>query len=162
MSNNIQWVIFRIGLAVFMFAAFSIATDSAPDLIEASETPDFASMIEWAIDDYELNEKMSETAPQQTVVNGWVNRDLLHIIALQNDAAAKNLAIGSNQDDRPVKLLVVLVFTVAWVGLWTGNPKVWASDGLALKRAGEINRPPLGKTLNPVKQMLEEQQENKE
>jgi hypothetical protein len=35
-------------------------------------------------------------------------------------------------------------------------------DGLALKRAGEINRPPLRKTLNPVKQTLEEQQENKE
>jgi hypothetical protein len=49
---------------------------------------DRSSDIRQALVEYELNEARTEGAPQQQVVNGWVAKDLLTIIAeQQNDVA---------------------------------------------------------------------------
>ncbi len=66
---------------------------------------DRSSDISQALTEYSLNEARTEGAPQQQVVNGWVAKDLLAIIAeQQNDAAS---------DERIPALAGLLVLGVA-------------------------------------------------
>lgn len=61
--------------------------------------------ISQALADYERNELRTDGAPQQQVVNGWVAKDLLTVIAeQQNDAAS---------DERLPALAGLLVLGVA-------------------------------------------------
>jgi hypothetical protein len=49
---------------------------------------DRSSDIRQALVEYELNEARTEGAPQQQVVNGWVAKDLLTIVAEQQNEVA--------------------------------------------------------------------------
>ena len=73
------------------------------------------------------NNDRADSAPQQQVVNGWVAKDLLTIMAYQNtdlldavgglgdqNATASSLAV---RDDRTPALLVLVVVAVAWFGI---------------------------------------------
>lgn len=87
--------------------------------------------------DYTSNDANADSAPKQQVVNGWVARDMLRIAALQNEASAEtldgivNAVIDSRPtpdpaDQRPVRLLMILVLTLCWIGFWLivpGAPK---------------------------------------
>lgn len=81
-----------------------------------------------AMADNKANDAMADSAPKQTVVNGWVARDLLEIIAKENATMEQTI------DQRPAQLLglgilaiVVLGFdmrgvgTVLGIGSKTGN-----------------------------------------
>ena len=48
---------------------------------------DRSSEISSALSDYELNNNLASSAPQQQVVNGWVAKDLLKIMAEQQNEA---------------------------------------------------------------------------
>jgi hypothetical protein len=71
----------RVGAIVLAIAAVVVWFAMGPD--------DRSSDIRQALAEYELNELRTEGAPQQQVVNGWVAKDLLTIIAeQQNDASS--------------------------------------------------------------------------
>lgn len=126
----------RIGLGLIAIAAVAVWFLMAPDDPETIDPFDptsrtYNTLIQTALDDAEANEDRAETAPQQQVVNGWVNRDLLTIIAYQNvdlldgvgalgDQTAATSASGlAVRDDRVPALVVLLVFAVAWLGIMT-------------------------------------------
>jgi hypothetical protein len=99
------------------------------DIARPVPTRRLNALIDTALSDYETNDANTESAPQQQVVNGWVARDLLHVVALQNEAQAETLdAIAESLvearprpapvDHRPARLLVIAVVTLCWIGLW--------------------------------------------
>lgn len=79
-------VIRRIGAGVLALAAVIIWFAMAP-----GESDDGSRDISRALANYEMNEARTEGAPQQQVVNGWVAKDLLTVIAeQQNDSSTDN------------------------------------------------------------------------
>jgi hypothetical protein len=71
----------RVGAVVLALAAIVVWFAMAPE--------DRSSDIDRALTEYSLNEARTQGAPQQEVVNGWVAKDLLTIIAeQQNDVAS--------------------------------------------------------------------------
>ncbi len=100
-------VVRRVGAAVLAIAAIAVWFLMAP---EEPETPvvqtqeqvtDRSREIEEALADYELNETLTQGAPQQAVVNGWVTKDLLTIMARQ-----QNDALTRAQEPPPVPTVV--------------------------------------------------------
>ncbi len=86
-------IVRRAGAAVLALAAIAVWLLMAP---EEPETPvaqtqeqvaDRSREIAAALADYELNETLTQGAPQQAVVNGWVTKDLLTIMAEQQNEA---------------------------------------------------------------------------
>jgi hypothetical protein len=75
----------RIGAIVLALAAIVVWFAMGPE--------DRGGDIDRALREAELNEANAQGAPQQAVVNGWVTRDLLTIIAQeQNDERVPALA----------------------------------------------------------------------
>jgi hypothetical protein len=71
----------RIGAVILALAAIVVWFTMGPE--------DRSDDISQALAEYSLNEARTQGAPQQQVVNGWVAKDLLTIIAeQQNDAAS--------------------------------------------------------------------------
>lgn len=70
----------RIGAAVLALTAVIIWFAMAPD-----DSSDRSRDISRALATYELNDARTEGAPQQQVVNGWVAKDLLTVIAEQQN-----------------------------------------------------------------------------
>ena len=122
----------QIGLAVIAVAAVAVwfvLAPSEPDEVTAFDptSKTYATLIDLALGNYDLNNENAETATQQQVVNGWVAKDLLSIMAQQNtdlldavgglgdqNATASSLAV---RDDRTPALLVLVVVAVAWFGI---------------------------------------------
>lgn len=69
MRHNLR----RIGFFLLAVAAVVVFFVGAPSVGESD--------IDDALFTAELNEESAEGAPQQSVVNGWVARDLLEVIA---------------------------------------------------------------------------------
>lgn len=99
------------------------------DVKSPAATESLDVLISAAMSDFASNDANADSAPKQQVVNGWVARDLLHIITLQNEASAKSidLAMATIVDSRPVpapidqrpaRLLMILVLALCWVGFW--------------------------------------------
>jgi len=85
---------------VLALAAVVVWFAMAPD--ESSDrSPEIAS----ALADYELNNARTQGAPQQQVVNGWVAKDLLTVIAEQQNE--------SMTDERLPALAVLVVLGLA-------------------------------------------------
>jgi hypothetical protein len=87
----------RVGAIVLALAAVVVWFAMAPD-----ESSDRSTDIAGALADYELNEAQTQGAPQQQVVNGWVAKDLLTIIAEQQNESATDERLPA------LALLVVL------------------------------------------------------
>ena len=86
----------RVGAAILAAAAIAVwflmapAEPQTPDVQTQEQVSDRSREIASALADYELNEGRTQGAPQQAVVNGWVAKDLLAIIAeQQNDALTR-------------------------------------------------------------------------
>jgi hypothetical protein len=83
----------RIGAAILAIAAIAVwflmaPTEPETPVVQAQESVrDRSSEIRSALADYALNEARTQGAPQQAVVNGWVAKDLLTIIAEQQNEA---------------------------------------------------------------------------
>ena len=108
-------------LAVGAYVALTprIVRDS-PTLPSATQ---YESLISTALTEFELNNIGADSAPQQAVVNGWVARDLLSVIAkeladiLRSQGAVVD-ATGNLQtqpfDERVPTLLLLGVLAIAW------------------------------------------------
>ena len=120
----------RVGAVLLVAAAFAIWFLLAPDVpdtpstIARDDVRDRASQIDSALADAELNEGIADSAPQQQVVNGWVARDLLEIIASQQNESLAREEIAPPvtpvvpPDERIPALVGLLVVGVA-LGLAT-------------------------------------------
>ena len=124
----------QIGLALIAVAAIAVwfvMAPAEPDPVTGFDptSKTYTSLIDLTLDDYDANNDRADSAPQQQVVNGWVSKDLLTIIAYQNtdlldavgglgdqNATASSLAV---RDDRTPALLVLAVVAVAWFGITT-------------------------------------------
>ena len=122
----------QIGLAVIAVAAVAVwfvMAPSEPDPVTGFDptSKTYTSLIDLTLEDYDANNDRADSAPQQQVVNGWVAKDLLTIMAYQNtdlldavgglgdqNATASSLAV---RDDRTPALLVLAVVAVAWFGI---------------------------------------------
>jgi hypothetical protein len=122
----------QIGLAVILVAAVAVwfvMAPSEPDPVTGFDptSKTYTSLIDLTLEDYDANNDRADSAPQQQVVNGWVAKDLLTIMAYQNtdlldavgglgdqNATASSLAV---RDDRTPALLVLVVVAVAWFGI---------------------------------------------
>lgn len=136
--NKLAPVIFALGVIGCVIAGVVVGLD-APDsefdsrAADVSETNDYQSLIDVALEDYKANNALTEGAPQQQVVNGWVARDLLQIITRQNEAQADTLdslvalRVADPPDDRVARLLMLLTVLAGWVALWATLPKMLAA-----------------------------------
>jgi hypothetical protein len=98
----------RVGACILAVAAIVVWFAMGP-----SNEGDRSSDVSQALLTYDLNEARTEGAPQQTVVNGWVAKDLLAIIA------------EDERDDRPAALLGLLVLGAALALITSpSSPKV--------------------------------------
>jgi hypothetical protein len=122
----------QLGLAVIAIAAVAVwfvMAPAEPDQVTAFDptSKTYATLIDLTLENYDMNNENTESAVQQQVVNGWVAKDLLTIMAQQNtdlldavgglgdqNATASSLAV---RDDRTPALLVLVVVAVAWFGI---------------------------------------------
>lgn len=97
----------RLGALILAIAAVAVWFLLEPEQASA-DTPNYSSAISSAMADYESNDALADSAPQQAVVNGWVAKDLLEVIAKAENAS---LSPGSApRDDRiPAELLLVVL-----------------------------------------------------
>jgi hypothetical protein len=123
-----------IGLSLLAIAAVIVWFLMAPataDIVHIFDptSKDYSDLVSTALDSFDANEALADSAPQQQVVNGWVARDLLTIIAYQNldllDAVGalgdQNAAESSSglavRDDRIPALLLLGVLALSWIGM---------------------------------------------
>jgi hypothetical protein len=108
----------RIGLLVLSVAAIAIFLLMEPDRPEQGSSSlsatSYQSLIDLAMSDYDANDALAESAPQQQVVNGWVARDLLQIQARQLTGQ-----IVATTDSRVPALLVVAILAIGLIGFTT-------------------------------------------
>lgn len=90
-----------VGGIVIALAALSIYFGMAP--AQQASAADRASLV---LSLNKQNEADADSAPKQAVVNGWVARDLLTIIASESDRT----------DERPAALLMLGVVGIAFFG----------------------------------------------
>lgn len=132
----------NVGFLVIAIAAATVWIVLAPEEPQLGgagidlSARDYVELVDQALSDFDLNEAIADSAPQQQVVAGWVARDLLSVIALaqadqlealgglvdQNESVASAIAV---RDDRIPALLVLIVIALCWLG--TTNPAVQAS-----------------------------------
>src|SRR5436305_4147863 len=92
-SEVVVIVVRRVGALVLAVAAVLVWFLMKPDVpatpkAQAQESVrDRSSDISEALSNYELNNNLASSAPQQQVVNGWAAKDLLEIIAEQQNHA---------------------------------------------------------------------------
>ena len=108
-------IIRQIGFGILAALAIAVTFGLQPEEPEPISTAHFDRQIQQALADFEANESRSSGAPQQQVVNGWVNRDLLTIISRQLSASIQQPPV-SDSDPRIAHLLLLLVLAVGWHG----------------------------------------------
>lgn len=131
MSHAIR-VLGFIVLAAAAVAAFVLLAPTAPkDVPTLPSTVQYLSLISQALEDGETNEANADTAPKQQVVNGWVARDLLTIIAKEQAdlLLAQGAIVDSNGilraqpfDERVPALIVIGILAVCWAGVSAARP----------------------------------------
>jgi hypothetical protein len=116
------------------FALAPKVPKSTPTLPSATQ---YQGLIQQALSDDVTNNNSAAGAPQQAVVNGWTARDLLTIIAKENQdiltaQGAVVDATGTLQttlfDERIPALLVIAVIALAWGGLSASRPSLIPSQ----------------------------------
>jgi hypothetical protein len=103
----------RIGFVVLALAAAIITFALGPEPPEQLNVASYDRQISQALSDYEANDARTEGAPQQQVVNGWIARDMLTVLALQTNELLEASAPAASDDRLPL-LLFVLILAVCW------------------------------------------------
>lgn len=142
----------RVGMALIGLAAIAVWFLMAPAPLDEESAQfnlsarNYADLVTQALDEFDANAALTESAPQQQVVNGWVARDLLSIIALAQADTLETLGgvAGQNEvvvsavsarDDRVPALLTLLVVAVCW----------WAFTTSDVRIAGDTSSPSSGR-----------------
>lgn len=131
----------QIGFAILAAVAAVVVVTMRPADPEPVDTSRFDRQVQQALSDFETNEARTQGAPQQQVVNGWVNRDLLTIISRQLSTSMETVAINPPDERVPV-LLLILVLTAGWHGATTPRPsqmnsKAPAGDWQPIQSSGD-------------------------
>lgn len=103
-----------VGFAVLALAALVVMVTMGPS-VEDVDTSTFDRLVDQALSDAEANEARTQGAPQQQVVNGWTNRDLLTAISRQMSAEIEATQ-GIAGDQRVPALLLLMVLAICWHG----------------------------------------------
>jgi hypothetical protein len=103
----------RIGFVVIALAAAIITFAVGPEPPEQVNVASYDRQISQALSDYEANDARTEGAPQQQVVNGWIARDMLTVLAQQTNELLEVSAPAASDDRLPL-LLFVLILAVCW------------------------------------------------
>jgi hypothetical protein len=122
----------RIGLGVIAVAAvfvYFVMEPDPPDESAVNLSPtNYSRLVETAMSDYEANDALADSAPQQQVVNGWVARDLLQIqtlaIADLLDAVTEENRSGqlvTSADPRTPALVGLAVLAICLIGITSQN-----------------------------------------
>lgn len=109
----------RLGPALLSIAAVAIWFLLAPSE-NSSNNADFSSDIALALANYETNNSNTQGAPQQQVVNGWVTKDLLAVLARQQNVALSPK--GAPRDNRIPAELLLVVLALALIIRTTNEP----------------------------------------
>ncbi|RBY86785.1 hypothetical protein [Blastococcus sp. TF02A-26] len=125
-------IVRRAGAAILAVAALAVWFLMAPDEVRSPEPQtqeqvrDRGNEIDAALADYELNDARTAGAPQQAVVNGWVAKDLLTIIAEQQNEALTRPEVAATvtpivpRDDRIPAFAALAVVGLALVAGTSG------------------------------------------
>jgi hypothetical protein len=89
---------------------------------KAPAKADFGPSIVAAMADYKANNASTDSAPQQQVVNGWVAKDLLEVIARQQNAALS--PASAPRDERVPAYLLMAVMGLGLIGGTSERPRV--------------------------------------
>lgn len=130
----------RIGALLLIGAALYVWFAKAPDA-PAHHHRDAVAAIEHQDD---ANNRLTQGAPQQAVVNGWTTNRYLRLISAQLDANGSRQAA---RDIRPAALLVLGVFGIALLALTTPGPLVPSLGG---RRPTDSAAAPAGPPLGPL------------
>ena len=106
-------------LALIVVVAGVVAIGAVSSSEEASSSDTYSTAISGALLDYQVNNDNAESAPQQQVVNGWVAKDLLTVIARQNIEVINGQDRMNDQLQRTNTLLQAGLI-VLFLGLLTG------------------------------------------
>jgi hypothetical protein len=106
----------RIGALVLAVAAVAVWFGMAPSA-KVAKAADFGPQISSALANYRLNNANAEYSPQQQVVNGWVAKDLLTVLAREQNAALS--PASAPRDDRVPAELLLAVLGLALFGATT-------------------------------------------
>src|SRR3712207_2369203 len=132
-------IVRRLGAATLAIAAvavwFLMAPEEAhPPVVQAQQgVTDRSAEIARALSTADLNEITANSAPQQQVVNGWAAKDLLAILAEQQNEALTRDEVPppvppvTPNDERIPALAGLLVLGLA-LGLITARPQA-VTDG---------------------------------
>jgi len=94
-------------IVILVFVALAAILWLGPVIAGGTDPADYADELGAALATADLNESRAQGAPQQTVVNGWVNRDLQAIqIEQRNDLLTA--------EHRQTALLTLLAVMLAW------------------------------------------------
>lgn len=109
----------RAGLLLVAMAAVWVWFNLEPPPLDSSLTgAEVTRLVDLALSDFESNEALADSAPQQQVVNGWVARDLLQILATTEAAQTEIMTqVQNRQDERVPALIGLLVVAFCWWGL---------------------------------------------
>jgi hypothetical protein len=130
----------KIGAVVLAIAAVAVWFAMAPDqpatpVAQAQEeVRDRSSEIQRALSDYEANDALTQGAPQQAVVNGWIARDLLTVIAEQQNDALTRTEVPTPaspvvpNDERIPALVALLVVGLALALATAPRPSRFRED----------------------------------
>ncbi|WP_148574810.1 hypothetical protein [Nocardioides caldifontis] len=119
----------RVGALVLAVGAIAVWFGLEPEE-SSTGTADYSSEIADAMDRYEMNNAMADSAPQQEVVNGWVTKDLLEVIATAENASLSPET--APRDDRVAAELLLVVLGLALIALTAqGGPTTRGADAAA-------------------------------
>ena len=133
-------IVRRIGAVALLAAAIAVwflmepEAPAVPVAQTQEQVRDRSSEIRQALSDYEVNEARTAGAPQQTVVNGWVAKDLLTILAEQQNEALTRPEVPAlippvaPNDERVPALVGLLVVGLALAVFTTSRPIKTAPD----------------------------------
>ena len=138
----------RIGLLIVAIAAVAVWFVMAPDDLSIERAGvnlslrDYERLVDQALSDFDLNEALADSAPQQQVVAGWVARDLLSIIALaqadQVEASTGLVELNETlvhavavRDDRIPALLGLAVLAVCLHGVTLPISRTAGAEGVS-------------------------------
>lgn len=116
----------RVGALILAIAAVAVWFLLEPEETSA-DTPNFSSAISSAVESYEANNALADSAPQQEVVNGWVAKDLLEVIAKAENASLSPKS--APRDDRIPAELLLVVLGVAFLMLTTPRDAIPRRQG---------------------------------
>lgn len=100
-------IVRRLGAILLVLAAVAVWFMLKPEEKVQAEA-DFGAEIAAAMADYKANNASTDSAPQQQVVNGWVAKDLLEVIAREQNAALSPASAPRHERVPAYLLLIVL------------------------------------------------------